>query len=163
MHALGIVPTYVCICMPGIIIVCTSHHYVCSYTHIVNETETINVLLGNNNCTCVEMECQGGLNIAISNPDQGQLDTVCPVYTMHADTCYSPEICNGFNDTPYFHICESSSESSGCNYDICFGNITEKLNNSRMDFYVSERVICDDTLSVYYSRRYIKSFEITDR
>lgn len=134
----------------------------CTLIIAVNETETINVLLGNNNCTCVEIECQGGLNIAISNPDPRQLDIVCPVYTMNAETCYSPEICNGFNDTPYFHICESSSEASGCKYDICFGNITEKLNKSRMDLYVSERVICDSipVPSVYYSRRYIKSFEL---
>ena len=34
------------------------------------------------------------------------------------------------------------------------------LNNSRLDFYVSERIICESTLTVYYARRYIRSFEI---
>ena len=123
----------------------------------MTETETINLLLGNNNCTCVEMDCQGGLNVAISNPDPNQLDIVCPVY---ADTCYSPEKCNGFNDTSYFNICEQSSESSECKYKLCFGNISEKLNNSRLDFYVSERSICQETLTLYYARKYIKSLEI---
>ena len=123
----------------------------------VTEVETVNVLLGNNNCTCVDIGCYGGLNVAISNPDPNQLDLVCPVY---AKNCYSPEMCTGFDGIPFFQICEQSSNVSECKYNICFGNISEKLNNSRLDFYVSERIICESTFTVYYARRYIRSFEI---
>ena len=120
----------------------------------VTEIETINLLMGHNNCTCIEMDCQGALNVAISNSDPNQLDIVCPVY---GDTCYSPERCHGFNDTPFFSICETS-ESSDCKFNLCFGNISEVFNNSRLDFFVSEKVICD--ITVYTARRYIRSFEI---
>ena len=99
------------------------------------------------------MECQGALNVAISNPDPNQLDIICPVYE---DTCYSPERCHGFNDIPFFSICETSI--SGCKLNMCFGNISEILNNSRLDFFVSEKVICD--ITVYTARTYIRSFEI---
>ena len=122
--------------------------------HAVSRTETVNLLLGNNDCTCVEMDCQGALNVAISNPDPNQVDILCPVY---GDTCYSPQICHGFNEVPFFNICEVS-RSSDCKLNICFGNVSEVLNNTRLDFFVSEKVICDITL--YTARAYIRSFEI---
>ena len=123
--------------------------------YAVTETETINLLLGNNNCTCVEMECQRALNVAISNSDPNQMDIICPVY---ANTCYSPESCRGFNDIPFFTICEVfESPDLECTLRICFGNVSEALNNSRLDFFVSRRVICN---TIYAARTYIKSFEI---
>ena len=102
--------------------------------------ETVNLLwllLGSNNCMCVEMDCQGALNVAISNPDLNQVDIICPVYgnTM---SCYSPERCHGFSDIPFSRICETSvsnSETSSCKLNMRFGNISEVLNNSRLDFF----------------------------
>ena len=44
--------------------------------HIVSKMEIVNLLLGNNNCMCVEMDCGGALNIAISKPDPSQLDLI---------------------------------------------------------------------------------------
>ena len=103
----------------------------------------MNLLLGNNDCTCVEMDCQGALNVAISNPDPNEVDIICPVY---GDTCYSPEICHGFNGVPFFNICEiSMSENSSCKFNLCFRNVSEALNNSRLDFFVSKKVVCDIT------------------
>ena len=102
------------------------------------------------------MDCRGALNVAISNFDPNQVDIICPVY---GDTCYSPERCHGFNDTPFFSICETSESSgSDCKFNLCFGNISKVLNNSRLDFFVSEKVICD--ITAYTARRYIRSFEI---
>ena len=100
------------------------------------------------------MDCRGALNVAISNPDPNQVDILCPVY---GDTCYSPQICHGFNEVPFFNICEVS-RSSDCKLNICFGNVSEVLNNTRLDFFVSEKVICD--INVYNARTYIRSFEI---
>jgi hypothetical protein len=100
------------------------------------------------------MDCEGALNVAISNPDSNQVDIICPVY---GSTYYSPERCHGFNDTPFFSINEMSG-SSGCN--ICFGNVSEGLNNSRLDFFVSERTVCVSLLTTYTARKYIRSFEI---
>ena len=104
-------------------------------------TEAINLFLGNNNCTCVELDCQrGSLSIAISNPDPNQEDIICPVY---AGTCYSPERCHRFNGIPFFSICEIFEHpDSDCKLRICFGNVSETLNNSRLDFFLSEKVIC---------------------
>ena len=123
----------------------------------MTETETINLLLGNNNCTCIEIECQGALNIAISNPDPSQADILCPVY---GDTCYSPTKCGHFNDTPFFQICENPPQSSECTYNMCFGNnITEQLNGTRLDFFTLNKTICGSA-TVYSARVYIRSFEI---
>ena len=113
----------------------------------------MNLLLGNNDCTCIEMDCQGALNVAISNPDPNEVDIICPVY---GNTCYSPEICHGFNGVPFFNICETSMSS--CKLNLCFRNVSEVLNNSRLDFFVSEKVVCD--ITVYTARTYIRSFEI---
>ena len=44
------------------------------------------------------LDCQGALNVAISNPDPNEVDIICPVY---GNTCYSPEICHGCNDVPF--------------------------------------------------------------
>ena len=127
--------------------------------YAVTTTETINLYLGNNNCTCVEMDCQQGpLSIAISNPDPNQEDIICPLY---AGTCYSPERCNRFNGIPFFNICEIFEHpDSDCKLRICFGNVSEILNNSRLDFFLSEKVICGNLGFVYFARRYIRSFEI---
>ncbi len=103
------------------------------------------------------MDCQGALNVAISNPDPNEVDLICPVY---GDMCYSPEICHGFNGVPFFNICETSmSENLICKLNLCFKNVSEAFNNSRLDFFVSEKVICMDT-TVYTARTYIRSFEI---
>ena len=128
----------------------------------VTETEKITVLLGSNNCTsCVEIDCHGGLNVAISNPDPSQLDILCPVYS-DSSTCFSPDQCHGFRGTPFFEICEvpSDSQSSECKYRLCFDNALENLNNSRVDLFVFDRIVCEETLTLYYARRYIKSYEI---
>ena len=104
------------------------------------------------------MDCQGGLNVAISNPDPNQVDIICPVY---GNMSYSPERCYGFNGVPFFNIREVSVSNSGtstCKLSICFGNISEVLNNSRLEFFVSEKVICD--ITVYTARMYIRSFDI---
>ena len=106
--------------------------------------------------TCVEMDYQGALNVAISNPDPNLVDIICPVY---GDMCYSPERCHGFNEIPFFSICETlMSENSDGKLNMCFGNVSEILNNSRLDFFVSEKVICD--ITIYTARTYIRSFEI---
>ena len=126
--------------------------------HAVSRTETVNLLLGNNDCTCVEMDCQGALNVTISNPDPNEVDIICPVY---GDTCYSPEICHSFIGIPFFNICETSmSENSKCKLNLCFRNVSEALNNTRLDFFISEKVICDTTDTVYTARTYIRSFDI---
>ena len=121
----------------------------------MTETETINLILGNNNCTCIAMECQGALNVAISKPDS-QTDILCPVY---GNTCYTPTRCGHFNDAPFFRICENPSQSLECIYNMCFGNITEELNGTRMDFFVLNKTICESA-PVYSASVYIRSFEI---
>ena len=103
------------------------------------------------------MDCQGALNVAISNPDPNQLDIVCPVY---GNMSYSPERCHGFNDIPFFSIHEISGNLGCKNLNVCFGNISEGLNNSRLDFFVSERTVCVSPLTTYTVRKYTRSFEI---
>ena len=130
----------------------------------VSETDEINLLSGNNSCSsCIEIECHGGLNVAISSPDPSQLDIVCPVYSLSNESdCFSPDQCPGFNSTPFFQICEASpdSKSSKCRYSLCFDNVNKNLNYSRVDLFVYERTVCESTFTLYYARKYIKSYEI---
>ena len=126
--------------------------------HAVTETETINLLLGNNNCTCVNIECQGALYIVISNNDPNQEDILCPVYTSRTRSCYNPSTCHEFESTPFFRICENSSDGLECMYNMCFENITEQLNGTRLDFFILNRIIC--AIGPYFTRIYIKSFEL---
>ena len=115
--------------------------------------------MGNNNCSCVELECRGALNVAISNPGVSSMpDVICPVF---AETCYSPAACNRFDETPFFLICDHQSENSvmDCAYSLCFGNATEELNGTRLDFFALNKTRCDSGL-VYYPREYYRSFEL---
>ncbi len=106
------------------------------------------------------MDCEGALNVAISNHDPNQEDIICPVYA--ASTCYSPERCNRFNGIPFFSICEVFEHPhSDCKLRMCFDNVSEILNNSRLDFFLAEKVICrNSAFVIYFARRYIRSFEI---
>ena len=121
----------------------------------VTQTEQINLLLGNNNCTSVPMKRQGGLRFAISNPNPDEVDVICPIYAP-ANQCYSPDICNNFNGNPFFHICEDPSANS---YNLSFGNVTRQLNGTRLDFFIITRILCP-TSPVYIARTYVRSFEL---
>ena len=127
--------------------------------HVVTKTETINLFLGNNDCTCVKMDCKGALNVAISNSDPNQSDALCPVFTNAASTCYSPSTCHQFNDASFFHICEDNS-SSRCIYRLCFGNVTEQLNGIRLDFFILNKIVCVSLSTFYNARVYIRSLMI---
>ena len=122
----------------------------------VNQTEMVSVLLGDNNCSCARLESLQSLYFAVSNPDVNELDVTCPIYTRN-NSCYSPEICNGFKNediTAFFRICENSSDNT---FSLCSSNVTEQLDGLRLDFYkLTKPSICT---SLYYSRTYIQSFE----
>ena len=127
---------------------------ICS-TFAVNQTEMVNVLLGDNNCSCARLESLRSLYFAVSNPDVNELDVTCPIHTSD-NSCYSPETCNGFKNediTAFFRICENSSDNT---FSLCSSNVTEQLDGLRLDFYKLTRPIC---ASLYYSRTYIQSFE----
>ena len=72
-------------------------------------------------------------------------DVICPVF---ADNCYSPATCNRFDETPFFLICYDQSENSimDCVYSLCFGNATEELNGTRLDFFALNKTRCDSSL-----------------
>ena len=120
----------------------------------MTKTEIINLLLGNNNCSCVNIQCLGGLYAVVSSPDLE--DALCPVYSR-GSSCYSPSFCGQFQGTPFFRICQNPSES-GCTYSICFENITEQLNGTKLDFFILTRTLCEEI--IYITRTYISSFEI---
>ena len=126
----------------------------------MTETGTINLLLGDNNCTCVNIQCLGSLYVVVSNPDPNMEDALCPVYTL-GSACYNPSVCGQFQGTPFFRICENPSDGLGCTYySICFENITEQLNGTKLDFFKLTRTICLATSTIYLTRTYISSFEI---
>lgn len=126
------------------------------------ETKQLNLLAGNNNCTCVNIECKESLHVAISKPDMRPPDVLCPIYILSSTrSCYSADGCNRFSGTPFFRICESQNlaTSSDCNYNMCFGNITEKLNGTRLDFYELNKTMCESG-TPYPARIYVLSFEL---
>ena len=125
----------------------------------MSETETINLLLGNNNCTCFEMEGIGGLNFALSVSDPNQVDIMCPIY---GDPCYSPAVCNAFKIngiSPFFRICETLDNI----YVLCFGNISEYLNGLRLQFFTTRRTICSQLGTAYPVNTYIRSFVLVGK
>ena len=127
--------------------------------YVVTETEVINLLLGNNNCTCVDVERPGGLSFVISNPDPDELDIVCRI---HGTGCYSPVTCNSFNDSgliPFFQLCDNPPENS---HILCFGNISKQLNGSRFELFALKAARCPSTPQ-YAAREYFKSFEFSGK
>ena len=122
----------------------------------MTQTEQIDLLLGNNNCTSVPMERRGGLGFAVSNPNPDEVDVVCPIFRRNQ--CYSPDACNSFNGNidPFFRICEDPSANS---YNLLFGNVTRQLNGTRLDFFVTTKTVCPT--SVYFARTYIRSFKLS--
>ena len=123
------------------------------------QTEQLNLLVGNNNCTCVDIERHRSLYVAISKPNTNPPDVLCPIYILQdIGSCYNPSGCNRFSGTPFFHICESQNQPAS--YNMCFGNITEKLNGTRLDFYILNKTMCDSG-APYPARIYMLSFEIS--
>lgn len=127
-----------------------------SFHIAVSETETINLLLGNNNCTCIEMERLGGLNFALSVSDPNQVDILCPIY---GNPCYSPAACSTFKIPPFFHICEAVNNT----YMLCFGNISKYHNGLRLQFYINRRAICQESGAFYSFNAYIRSFDLVGK
>lgn len=129
----------------------------------MTQTKQLNLLAGNNNCTCVNIECQESLYVvAISQPDMRPPDVLCPIYTLsNTRSCYNADGCHRFSGTPFFCICESQNlaTTSGCNYNMYFGNITENLNGTRLDFYKLNKTMCDSG-APYPARIYMLSFEL---
>lgn len=135
-------------------------HKASSFLTAVTETEIVNLLLGNNNCTCVNVERRGGLSFALSNPDPDKMDIVCRV---HGTECYSPTACRTFNDSglpPFFHVCDNPPENT---HVLCFGNISERLSHLRLDLFALKRVICLTESLQYATREYFRSFELNGK
>ena len=107
------------------------------------------------------MERRGGLGFALSNPYPDQVDILCRVRSKLG--CYSPATCKTFNDSglvPFFHACDNPSENT---HTLCFGNISEKLSGSRLDLFVSKRVLCQTDSGPYVAREYFRSFELNGK
>ena len=128
----------------------------------MTQTERLELLVGNNNCKCVEIKCQGSLYVIISSPNASPPDTLCSIH-VNKPSCYSPNECRQFNGTtaPFFSVCENplAMASTDCTYSMCFGNITEELNGTRLDFLILNKTICASD-PVYFARVYIQSFEL---
>ena len=132
----------------------------------VTETRQLNLLAGNNNCTCVNIECNH-FAVAISQPDVRLPDLLCPIHIESNDeSCYNADKCNRFSRTPFFRICESQNlpTSSSCNHIMCFGNITADLSGTKLDFYILNKTVCNsDSGTLYLARVYQQSFELIGR
>lgn len=134
-----------------------------SYDISVSGTEIINLLLGNNNCTCIELERIGGLNFAFPVSDPSEVDLMCPIFgnpcysTASTSRCSTLKI-NGTMIPPFFQICETPTNFE--TYTLCFGNVSEYLNGLRLQFFTSRRTICPSTGSYYATNTYIRSLEL---
>ena len=128
----------------------------------MTETKRLNLLAGNNNCTCVDIDCQGSLYVAISIPNTSLSNVpLCPINTNMS--CYSPDVCSELKGMiPFFRICKQSARPDQCTYNISFGNITEQLNGTRLDFFVLTRTLCNPA-PPYLTRTYVHSFEMNGK
>ena len=136
----------------------------------MTQTSILDILAGNNNCTCVNVECQGALHVAISSPSTSPVDVpLCPVNGIRArsHTCYRPDNCSDFEGTSFFRICQNITGSMTSNtdcttpYNMCFDRTTTDLNGTRLDFFVVEREICNPVPpDPYLYRKYVQSFQL---
>lgn len=124
----------------------------------VSETDNLYLLLGNNNCTSIEITSETSPIVAISNVDM-ERDAVCPI-TVNETTCENTVAICGLRDihiSPFFHTCGNLHEPS--KYSVHFGNATKRLNGTRLDFYMSRKVYCNQ-IPQHVTRKYFKSFLI---
>ena len=138
----------------------------------MTQTNILNIFAGNNNCTCVSVECQGALYVAISSPDTSPSEVpVCPVNVLRPTNitsdmiCYRPNNCQDFEGTSFFRICQSQNNiDCAMPYSMCFDHTTTDLSGTRLDFYVMKKEICTNSESEpqdqYVYRKYVQSFEM---
>ena len=114
----------------------------------MNETETIEVLSGYNDCSCVQLESLEDLHFAVSNPNLTKLDIKCGIYAS-GETCYRPKLCNDIlnneNITDFFRICGNGP------FTLCSGNISKSVDGLRLDFYRLTRMLpsCSSFIRTY--------------
>lgn len=101
------------------------------------EVETVNLLLGNNNnCTRVEIPCEGNTHAGFANSNTSQPDIVCPIFTLDDSRCFYVNECSRFNTVanepypPFFRVCKDINRCY-----LYFQNITEDLNGLKLDIF----------------------------
>ena len=128
----------------------------------MNTTETVQLLLGNNNCTHVEIACNGGLHFVATNPNLTLSDITCPAYVLKNGTCFSIDDCFNFNaPRPFFHICKNPLNNSRCS--VFFGNITSELSGVKLFFYKLIGNNCGQSQDPWPTRLYFRSFLLNSK
>ena len=85
-------------------------------------------------------------------------DILCPVHPLHSETCIDLLSCNRFRESAYANsitVCRTMDNSSS--FEMCFQNITKKLNETKAHFFYST-LQCAPSLKS--SRVYIKSLKV---
>ena len=131
----------------------------------MNNTETVQVLLGSNNCTCFEIACNGELTVVVTNSNSSLADIICPAFVLEEGTCFNIGECNNFDVHsayhPFFRICENPLDSSRCS--VCFDNVTPDLSGVKLFFYTSIKNDCGSQEHLTTTREYFRSFHINSK
>ena len=86
-------------------------------------------------------------------------DLLCPLYPHLSDRCVDLLSCNRFSETVYaksITICKMNNDSS---MEMCFHNITEVLNGTKLHFFYSD-LHCRPNDLPKSSRIYAKSIQL---
>ena len=128
----------------------------------MTETETIDVLLGNNGCTQVEVLCENTPSVAISTAEM-ESDALCPTVVSGLGSCYDIESCDQYTlSAPFFTVCRNSNNTCLVTFNI----LNQNLNGTRLDFFMSDTysAVCNlgfnNNNNGNYIRTYYRSFVV---
>lgn len=130
-------------------------------------TKRITQRIGNTCSVCVDVpQPEMAPFFSIRRSASNKRDSQCKAVRVpgEEDRCLDlVNNCDGFSETLFVSsltICSSSSSTT--NYQMCFSNVTEEMNNTRIHFFYSLSPPCQisTTGRRVASRLYIDSYEI---
>ena len=96
--------------------------------------------------------------------DSSTPDILCPIYLHSSERCVDLLSCHCFSESAYANsitICRTADNVSSL--EMCFHNVTEALNGSKIHFFYSDLLCSSElTITIDYesSRTYIRSMQI---
>ena len=137
-------------------------------------TETTPLCLNYPSCTsaipsCIDVPPLTGkqtlvMAIPFTPMENSTPDILCPIYLHSGERCVDLLSCYRFSESAYANsitICRTADNASSL--EMCFHNVTEALNGTKIHFFYSDLLCSSDlTITIDYesSRTYIRSMQI---
>ena len=118
--------------------------------------------------TCIEVpSLNRGQTLILALPflsvttDSEEEDLLCPVHPLPGERCVNLLSCNRFKESVYVNsisICRRAS--NGSSLEMCFYNITDIMNGTRLHFFYSDLQCPSDGFRLQSSRTYMKAMQL---